>query len=228
MNPLQLARSVASVSFGFLLACGDSGGSGGAGSGSGSGSGGATAGTGGATTGGASSSGGGGSGAGGVGGSTSTGVAPNGLSVNEIQAHGAEWLELYNAGDAAIDLGGLGVCDEDANGDCEVAAAIRFPSGTTLAAGAALLVLANQDPMLGVGPHNLCTGAATVCFYAPWKISATDGETIRVIDASDQVIAGLTYPPGQTATDMESFARIPDGVGPAVNATPTPGAPNQP
>ncbi len=203
-----LSSAVLVASLVSLAGCGDSGTSAG-----GSGTGG--------------SGGSGGTGNGGSGGSTSSGPAGNGLVINELQPQGAEWVELANTGDADVDLEGYGLCDEDATGACEIASAIRFPAGTTLKTGEFLLIVTDQDPALGVGPQNACLGGVTSCFYAPWKISAADGETIRLVDGSDDEVSALTLPPNATADETESWGLLPDGEGEPQLLAATPGAPNQ-
>lgn len=147
--------------------------------------------------------------------------------INEIQGHGAvEYLELANAGSSDLDLSGFGVCDEDADGKCQVDAAVRFPEGTVLAPGAYLLVIANQDTTNGPGPYSQCTGGVTSCYYASWKISAVDGEQLRVIDADDVEVASLKYPKDATADDTQSWSRSPDLTGEPEAAAPTPGKAN--
>ncbi len=176
-------------------------------------------------TGGAGGAGGAG-GTGGAGGSTGTGTSGPALAVNEIQPHDFEWVELANTTDEDVDLEGYGLCDEDASGDCDTDKMIRFPAGTTLTAGGFLLILTDQDPLEGVGPHATCLGGVSECFYAPWKVSAVDGETVRLLDTMDEEVNGLTYPPNSTVDSTASYARLPDGTGDPGVATPTPGAAN--
>lgn len=210
----QSSLCVSVLVVGVLAACGDSGTGGAGGSGTGA------AGTG---AGGSGASGGGGGGTGGDGGTPVSGPA---LAVNELQPHDFEWVELANTTEEDVDLEGYGLCDEDASGDCEVAGAIRFPAGTTLPAGGFLLILTDQDPLEGIGPHTTCLGGVSECFYAPWKVSAADGETIRLIDPTDEVVDELTYPPDATPGATASWGRIPDGTGDPVVTIPTPGAAN--
>ena len=173
-------------------------------------------------------SGGSGGGASGGGpGSGGGGAAAGGLVINEIQARGDEWVEIANASDSAIDVSGLGVCDEDADGQCEAASAMRFPSGTSIGPGEYLVVLADQaDP--DPGPHDVCIPGVASCFYATWRVSAADGEVIRIVDASDAEVAQLLYPANATADATTSWARLPDMTGGADVGAPTPGAPNMP
>lgn len=155
------------------------------------------------------------------------GCGDGSVVINEIQGHGAvEYVELANAGSSDIDLTGFGLCDEDADGACQIDGAVRFPAGTVLAPGEYLLVIANQDTTKGPGPYSECTGGVTSCFYASWKVSAVDGETLRVIDADDVEVASLVYPKDATADETQSWSRSPDLTGEASAAAPTPGKPN--
>jgi hypothetical protein len=185
--------------------------------------------TGGGPTGGNSGEGGSGGGGAPAGGDGSGGEAPSaGIVVNEIQPHDDEWFEIANSSDADIDLSGYGICDEDANGDCEAAAAMRFPAGTTIAAGGYIVIMTDQATDDPPGPHDTCVAGVASCFHAPWKISASDGETLRVIDGDDAEVASLQYLPGATPDATFSYSRLPDMTGPAAVGEPTPGAPNVP
>lgn len=156
-------------------------------------------------------SGGGSAGGGNAGGGTN---APAKLVVNEIQAYQPEWVEVANPGATDLDVSGMGLCDEDINGDCELAVAMRFPEGTTIPANGYVVILTNQLAADGVGPHTAC-GLAGVdeCFFASWRIGAVDGETIRAIDADDSELSALLYPPSATADTTTSWSRLPDLVG---------------
>ncbi|MFO0552996.1 MAG: lamin tail domain-containing protein [Polyangiaceae bacterium] len=162
------------------------------------------------------------------GGGSGAGPSNADIVMNEVQPHGLEWVEIANAGDSAVDISGFGVCDEDATGACEVGKALRFPEGTTIPAGGYILIMTDQDPAMGPGPHAACTGGVAECYYAQWKVSAVDGETVRVIDASDNEVDALVYPANATADETRSWARLPDLTGDPGSATPTPGAANAP
>lgn len=156
------------------------------------------------------------------------GSAPAGaLVINEIQARGDEWVEIANGSDGDIDLSGFGLCDEDADGQCETASAMRFPDGTVIGPGEYLVVLADQmDP--DPGPHDVCIPGVTSCFYATWRVSAADGEVIRLIGADDAEVAQLLYPANATVDATTSWSRLPDMTGAADVGAPTPGAANMP
>lgn len=194
-----------------LLACGDD-----------------TAATGGGATGGAAAQ--GGAGAATTGGN-GTGAGDPGptelvgdLSINEIQAYGLEWVELVNTSGAAIDLEGYSLCDEDAIGGCDLGKRVVFPK-KTIAAGGYVVVIADQA-LSGQEVVSGCPMPVGECITAQWKISAADGETIRLLDDADNVVAAFTYPPAATADDTRSWARSPDGTGAGKAAVPSPGATN--
>ncbi|MDH6179865.1 hypothetical protein M2152_000047 [Microbacteriaceae bacterium SG_E_30_P1] len=80
---------------------------------------------------------------------SSTKGAPNDCSpvrINEVESSGGtpgDWVELVNAGDAAVDISGWIVKDND---DTH---AVTIPAGTTLAAGAYYVV--DTEPAFGLG-----------------------------------------------------------------------------
>lgn len=87
--------------------------------------------------------------------------------VNEVVARrldgGDDWLELYNAGDAAADLGGWTLAD-DGGGSWPI------PSGTVLAPGA-FLVFEEADFGFGLGKEDAVTlsdGGAAVVDVVAW------------------------------------------------------------
>ncbi len=148
------------------------------------------------------------------------------VSINEVQPYAVEWVELANATGSAIDLAGYGLCDEDVNGACDTAKMMRFPAGATLDADGYLVVLSDQAES-GVLVTTGCPAPVTSCYTAQWKVSGADGETLRLVDADDVLVAAFTYPAGATADDTESWARTPDVSGPGSVSTPTPGAANE-
>lgn len=160
-------------------------------------------------------------------GGTGGGTATTTVVVNEISAKGSDWIELGNPGPGSADLGGLGLCDSDDSGQCNTADALRFPEGTQLAPGAYLLILGDQLPEDGPGPHTACLpdGGPSSCFYATWKVSASRGETVYLISQSDQVLAQFEYPM-EAAADGQTWGRLPDLTGEGAVTAPTPGAEN--
>ncbi|WP_437976096.1 lamin tail domain-containing protein [Sorangium sp. So ce295] len=167
------------------------------------------------------------SGAGGDQGGTGGGTATTTVVVNEISAKDGDWIELGNPGPGSADLGGLGLCDSDDSGEPNTADALRFPEGTQLAPGAYLLIVGDQLPEDGPGPHTACLqdGGPSSCFYTTWKVSSSRGETVYLISESDQVLAEFKYPI-EAAADGETWGRLPDLTGEGAVTAPTPGEEN--
>lgn len=165
---------------------------------------------------------GGGPGSGGAGSGGAPGTAD--VVINEVSASGDDYVELYNAGTAAFDLGGFGVCDTD--GDMpKIAEATRFEAGTMLAPGAFLVIVADLDTA-EPGPQTEClAGAVASCYHATWGISAGDGENIYLLDEADAIVGQEAYAPDAVPAG-QTIGRIPDGEGALVPNAPTPGAAN--
>lgn len=134
-------------------------------------------------------------------------AAPVGVVVNEVVAAaadgGPDWIELYNGGAAAADIGGWVLRDDD---DTH---AWTVPDGTTVPAGG-FLVLSETDGAGGAG-FEFGLGAA---------------DRVRLFDPAGALVdetawTELAAPAGQ------SWGRWPDGSGPfATLEAPTPGQPN--
>lgn len=150
-----------------------------------------------------------------------------GLVVNEIRAAGDDWVELFNAGSTAFDLGGYALADLDTDaGAPRLSAAVRFPAGTMLVPGGYLFVLAGVADA-GVGPQSQClAGGPSPCFHASWSISASRGETVSVLDPMGRVVARGLYP-ADAVPAGQTWGRLPNGAGELVANRPTPGAANQ-
>lgn len=205
------------------------------------GTGNATTGTGGTTSGSSSSGGGAGGGSASSSSSSSSGSSSSGSSsssggaaehvvLNEISAKGEDWVEIANPTGSDVDLGGYGLCDDvdpTKGSECDMDTIVRFPDGTMIPAGGYVLIVGNQDPADGVGPHVMCltSGGPTTCFYASWKVSASNGETIHLLDDKDDVVDEQQYPTSGVA-DGQTWGRLPDGTGSFAAAAPTPGEAN--
>lgn len=206
-----MRRSICVLTTALLFGCAEAAnpgpGSGGSGGSAGSGAGSAS-----------SSS---GSASGGSGGAGSSSVV-----INEISAVGEDWIELANAGTAEADLGDIGLCDSDADGDCNKDEAVHFPAGTTLAPGAYVLIVGDKMGM-GAGPFTDClpNGGPSSCFYAPWKVSASNGEKVHLVDADDDDLSEVEYPK-DAVPDGQTWGRLPDLTGSFAANGPTPGGPN--
>ncbi|UCG55979.1 MAG: lamin tail domain-containing protein [Phycisphaerales bacterium] len=120
-----------------------------------------------------------------------------------------DWIEIYNYGDYAIDMGGMYLTD-----DLSQPATWRVPDDepdtTTIPPHAYLLIWADGER--NEGP-----------LHADFKLGA-GGEQIGLYDAGGNLIDGLTY---GSQNDDESYGRFPDGSDNwRVFGDPTPGAPN--
>ncbi len=121
-------------------------------------------------------------------------MASNGKYLADPQGQYDDWIELYNPGDAPIDLGGMYLTD-----DPDAPTLWQFPqddpSLTTLAAGGYLLVWADgdvEDPGL----------------HAAFKLSA-EGETLALYDRDGAtLIDSVRF--GIQTTDV-SYGRVSDG-----------------
>lgn len=142
-----------------------------------------------------------------------------GVVINELQAANSvtiqdqsgafpDWIELFNAGDEIVDLSAFTLTDDPAQPQ-----RWPFPSGTTLEAGAHLIVFADGDPSLVDELH------------ASFSLSR-NGETLQLVGPAaddlpvvDSVEFGIQF-------QDHSWARMPDGGEWAEDDTPTPGGPN--
>ena len=112
-----------------------------------------------------------------------------------------DWIELYNPGTAAADIGGWTMTD-----DLTAPDTWTLPTGTTVPAGGFLIVWADDN-----------TGGTAL--HASFKLSG-GGEQIGLFKADGAVADTLTY--GDQETDV-SYGRAPDGSaawGSLVTATP--------
>jgi len=134
-------------------------------------------------------------------------VLPANESTNSDEAGDFDpWLEIYNASDAPVALGGMWLTD-----DHNVPQSWRIPPDTSLGPRRRLLVWGDNEPAEG-GLH------------ASFAISA-DGGTVALYDQDGRIIDSLTYDP--LPVDV-SFGRFPDGALTLREfATPTPAAPNR-
>jgi len=151
----------------------------------------------------------------GEGGSSSATSLPE-LYVNELMPlnHSAladedgafeDWLELYNAGDDALELEGYFVSDDPADPFKR-----RLGAGLRVGAHDVLLLWADSDPEQG-------------STHLSFKLAAA-GETVLVTHPQGEVVDSVEW---TDAPADQVFARFPDGSGePILCATPTPGERN--
>jgi len=146
--------------------------------------------------------------------------------INEVSARGEDWIELSNPGAGALDVGGLALADRTADGGVKLAEAVRFPAGTSIAAGGHLLVVAdNNAAMPGVQTVCLPDAGPPTCFHARFGVTAGEGDTLFVVDGNDQVLSQFDVAPNAQA-DGGSWCRSPNLTGSFQLCTPTPGADN--
>ena len=132
-------------------------------------------------------------------------VASNQTGITDESGAAPDWMELYNLGDAEVDLAGYFVSD-----DPDDPYKAELPTGLSIAAGGFLLLWADGDPEEGPNhlPFNLAKAGESIVITSPM------GEPLDRIDYTDAV------------TDV-SLARVPDGTGEFVScANPTPAASN--
>ncbi len=143
-----------------------------------------------------------------------TWTPPQGLVLNELMAGNAssfadeageydDWIEILNASDSPISLSGLGLTDHLEGFDDYL-----FPD-TVLAAGARLIVWADEDPEQGA-------------LHADFKLDA-DGEEVYLVQGA----ALVDYACFHSLGDNVAWGRWPDGGGEWQQMTQaTPGAEN--
>lgn len=168
------------------------------------------------------------------------GGAGSGLKINEFiydpdgSDNGLEWIELYNAGGASIDLSGWAIQKATSS----FADAFVFPDGTTLAPGALLLVGETLVPgiafeaTLGLGNASSSADGVRVVDCAGLPVDTViygDENTDGLVDDSGQPATSLAPTTGSGA----SLQRVSDGydtdlsaVDFAVQEIPSPGESN--
>jgi hypothetical protein len=111
------------------------------------------------------------------------------LKINEIMSNGDvdDWFEIYNPGDALVDLSGFGTWDPGMAGD-----PYMLPSGTSIAAHGYLVIVCND----------IATGLET-----NFKLSS-GGESVSLSDATGALIDAVEFPALEANT---AWARVPDG-----------------
>ena len=118
----------------------------------------------------------------------------------------SDWIELYNAGNVAVDLSGYGLSD-----DVNTPLQWVFPAGTTLAPHQYMIVFASKQASTAQEFH---TGFAL----------SKNGEVLLLSDPNGTVIQQLTIP---TLGEDSAYGRTPDGGDTFEIMEPTPGLANQ-
>lgn len=107
-----------------------------------------------------------------------------GIFINEIFASGEDWIELYNALETSVDIGGYIISDSENQ--------YSLPSGTTIPAKGFIVLFCND---LGT---ELNTN---------FKLSSS-GETVSLENESGTLIETIEFP---NLDNGQSYARFPDG-----------------
>jgi len=115
-----------------------------------------------------------------------------------VSETGDEFIELYNAGGASVDLGGWDVGDTNSG-------RLTFPGGTTLEPGQFLTVFRDDEPNL--------TGQ--VFGGASFQLS-NSGERVELRNAQDEVV---DWTDDGGVTTNEAWEREPDGTGTFLRAS---------
>lgn len=132
-------------------------------------------------------------------------MASNTTYIKDNAGEYDDWIELYNKTNAPIDISSWYL--SDSIGDLKK---WKFKKGTVIPANGYLTFWADEDSAQGNTIHT------------NFKLSSL-GEMIVLVDSLKNIVDSVTY--GAQVTD-KSTARIPNGTGAFVKATPTFGANN--
>lgn len=115
-----------------------------------------------------------------------------------------DWIEVFNPGDAPVDLQGFRVADSSGTSQVIAGPLVVQPGGF-------VLLWADDSPSQGVA-------------HLGFKLGAKKGDTVILTDPEGQALDSVSFGPGQ---GQSSYARHPDGAGAfAWCAAPTPGVSN--
>ena len=134
-------------------------------------------------------------------------MASNDTTIADTSGEFADWVEIYNPSDEAVDLAGMTF----SNGDDASAIPTGFPNITTISAGGFIFVWFDKDPEEGP-------------LHIDAKLSGS-GESVMLFDTDGTtVIDSIVF--GEQFTDV-SMGRFPDSSDTwTLSVTPTPGASN--
>jgi hypothetical protein len=136
-------------------------------------------------------------------------MASNQSSIQDEEGKYEDWIEIYNAGEQAIDLGGLYISDDKKNKN-KFRIPTTEPAKTTIQPGGYLIFWADNNPEDGP-------------LHVDIKLSA-EGEDLGLYAADGKTIDETTF--GVQVTDV-SAGRLAKGTGAWATFTqPTPGTAN--
>ena len=121
-------------------------------------------------------------------------MASNTSTVKDEFSQNDDWIELYNKGTQAINIGGYNITDSPTN-----LTKWAFPTNTTIPAGGYLIVWADEDSSQNTAGK----------YHANFKLSKS-GEFLALLNASGQMLDSLTF---GAQVDDRSLSRIPNGTG---------------
>ena len=123
-------------------------------------------------------------------------VASNVRGIKDSEGGTGDWIELYNAGQEDVDLGGYSVSDNETSPRKGV-----LEPGVVVPAGGVLLLWADSDVYQ--------TDVSQGIIHLPFNL-AKEGEGVYLFDPNGELLDGISYVglPADTA-----LARFPDGTG---------------
>lgn len=121
-------------------------------------------------------------------------MASNISTVKDEFNQNDDWVELYNKGTQAVNIGGYYITDNPSN-----LTKWTFPANTTIPAGGYLIVWADEDSSQN----------STGKYHANFKLSKS-GEYLAILNSTGQLLDSLTF---GAQVDDRSYARIPNGTG---------------
>lgn len=139
------------------------------------------------------------------------------MVINEVYYKGlAEWVELYNVGDAAIDIEGWIICDNASH-----CGTLNPTVETEILPGGFVIVSHNASDLSGWSVNPI----AEIIYYTGSKIAFNDtGDSVILKDASSNIIDQMSYLNNITLLTGQSLERNPIGTGSFTkNPAPTPG-----
>ena len=137
-------------------------------------------------------------------------LARNDFGVTDPQGEHEDWIEIYNCGQEAINIGGMYLTD-DLSEPTKWRIPNENPSATTIPPGGFLLIWADNDT----------TDAG---FHASFQLDADAGDEIGLFDTDGTTLMdSVTF--GDQTPDV-SYGRDPDATSNLVTLHPTPGASN--
>jgi predicted extracellular nuclease len=145
--------------------------------------------------------------------------------VNEVQtgttgSAADEFVELWNAGRASVDIGGWKVAYRSASGTSDTTLA-TIPTGTTLAPGGFYLL--GGGAYAGVAPADQSFSGGLAATGGGVAVRDPSGAIVDSVGwgiAANAFVEGSAAPaPPATATPGSSIARIPDGHDTNANAS---------